>query len=215
MKAMFDYKQIGSALIACDQNQVMELINNALKEKIPAQEILSKGLIAGMDAVGEKMQKMEMYIPEVLVAAKIMAAALEVLKTDLGATGIKSQGTVVIGTVKGDLHDIGKNLVSMMLKSSGMDVHDLGVNVTPENFVLKIKELQPDFLCLSALLTTTMPMMNATVQAVKESGLRNKVKIMVGGAPVSNEFAKEIGADGYAEDAGSAVKRIKELMPPA
>lgn len=215
MKAMFDYSQFGSALIASDQNKVMDLINQALEEKIPAQEILSRGLIAGMDAVGEKMQNMEMYIPEVLVAAKIMTEALEVLKPHLGATGFKSKGNVVIGTVKGDLHDIGKNLVAMMLRSSGLNVHDLGVNVAPETFILKIKELQPDFLCLSALLTTTMPMMKTTIQAVRESGLREKVKIMVGGAPVSNDFAMEIGADGYAEDAGTAVKRIKELMPHA
>ena len=209
---MFDYQEIGNALIACNQARVMELVDVALNEKRPPDEILNKGLIAGMDVVGVKMESGDMFIPEVLMAARIMTAALDVLKPLLGDAGAKSQGRVVIGTVKGDLHDIGKNLVCMMLKSAGIEVFDEGVDVAPEAFIAKIKTEQPDILCLSALLTTTMPMMKATIEAIRESGLRDKLKIMVGGAPVTREFAGEIGADGYADDAGSAVKMAKSLI---
>lgn len=209
---MFDYQEIGNAVIGCDQVRVLELVDAALKEECPATDILNNGLIAGMDVVGEKMQTGEMFIPEVLMAAKVMTEALNVLKPHLGSDGLSSQGCVVIGTVKGDLHDIGKNLVAMMLKSAGILVHDEGVDVSPEEFVKKIKEHKPDIICLSALLTTTMPMLKATVDAVKESGLRDQVKIMIGGAPVTRDFADKIGADGYADDAGSAVKMAKSLI---
>jgi 5-methyltetrahydrofolate--homocysteine methyltransferase len=209
---MFDYQEIGNALITCNQAKVLELVDTALKEESSAKEILNKGLIAGMDAVGEKMQTGEMFIPEVLHAAKAMTAALHVLKPMLGDEGMTSQGSVVIGTVKGDLHDIGKNLVAMMFKSAGIIVFDEGVDVSPKIFIEKIKEKQPNILCLSALLTTTMPMLKSTIDAVKESGLRDNIKIMVGGAPVTKEFANEIGADGYADDAGSAVKMAKSLI---
>jgi 5-methyltetrahydrofolate--homocysteine methyltransferase len=209
---MFDYQEIGNALMACDQARVMELVDAALKEESSPNEIVNKGLILGMDAVGEKMQSGEMFIPEVLMAAKAMTAALDVLKPMLGEEGMTGQGSVVIGTVKGDLHDIGKNLVAMLLKSTGIVVFDEGVDVSPEKFIEKIKETQPDILCLSALLTTTMPMLKATIDAVQESGLRDDIKIMVGGAPVTKEFATDIGADGYADDAGSAVKMAKSLI---
>jgi 5-methyltetrahydrofolate--homocysteine methyltransferase len=209
---MFDYQEIGNALIACDQTRVLELTDAALKEDCPAIDILNNGLIAGMDVVGEKMQSGEMFIPEVLMAAKVMTAALDVLKPLLGDEGMASKGSVVIGTVKGDLHDIGKNLVSMMFKSSGIQVFDEGVDVSPEKFVEKLKEHKPDLICLSALLTTTMPMLKATIDAVVESGLRDTVKIMIGGAPVTMDFANSVGADGYAPDAGSAVKMAKSLI---
>lgn len=209
---MFDYQEIGNALIACNQAKVMELVDTALKNGNPPDEVLNQGLIAGMDVVGEKMQSGEMFIPEVLMAAKVMTAALDVLKPLLGDAGLKSQGSVIIGTVKGDLHDIGKNLVAMMFKSAGLQVFDEGVDVSPEAFIEKIKAEQPDILCLSALLTTTMPMLKATIAAVQESGLRENLKIMVGGAPVTKEYATEIGADGYADDAGSAVKMAKSLI---
>ena len=209
---MFDYQEIGNALIACNQAKVLELVDTALKEESSAKEILNKGLIAVMDAVGEKMQTGEMFIPEVLQAAKAMTAALDVLKPMLGDEGITGQGSVVIGTVKGDLHDIGKNLVAMMLKSAGITVFDEGVDVSLETFIERIKEKKPNILCLSALLTTTMPMLKSTIDAVKEGGLRDNIKIMVGGAPVTKEFANEIGADGYADDAGSAVKMAKSLI---
>jgi 5-methyltetrahydrofolate--homocysteine methyltransferase len=209
---MFDYQEMGNALIACDQARVLELVDTALKEKNPAIDILNKGLISGMDVVGEKMQSGEMFIPEVLMAAKVMTAALDVLKPLLGDEGMAGQGSVVIGTVKGDLHDIGKNLVSMMFKSSGIQVFDEGVNVSPEKFVEKLKEHKPDLICLSALLTTTMPMLKTTIDAIVESGLRDTVKIMIGGAPVTMDFANTVGADGYAADAGSAVKMAKSLI---
>jgi len=209
---MFDYQEIGNALIACNQAKVMELVDTALKNGNPPDEVLNQGLIAGMDVVGEKMQSGEMFIPEVLMAAKVMTAALDVLKPLLGDAGLKSQGSVIIGTVKGDLHDIGKNLVAMMFKSAGLQVFDEGVDVSPEAFIEKIKAEQPDILCLSALLTTTMPMLKTTIAAVQESGLRENLKIMVGGAPVTKEYANDIGADGYADDAGSAVKMAKSLI---
>ena len=209
---MFDYQEIGNALIACNQAKVMELVDTALKNGNPPDEVLNQGLIAGMDVVGEKMQSGEMFIPEVLMAAKVMTAALDVLKPLLGDADLKSQGSVVIGTVKGDLHDIGKNLVAMMFKSAGLQVFDEGVDVSPEAFIEKIKAEQPDILCLSALLTTTMPMLKTTIAAVQESGLRENLKIMVGGAPVTKEYANDIGADGYADDAGSAVKMAKSLI---
>jgi 5-methyltetrahydrofolate--homocysteine methyltransferase len=209
---MFDYQEIGNALIACNQAKVMELVDTALKNGNPPDEVLNQGLIAGMDVVGEKMQSGEMFIPEVLMAAKVMTAALDVLKPLLGDADLKSQGSVIIGTVKGDLHDIGKNLVAMMFKSAGLQVLDEGVDVSPEAFIEKIKAEQPDILCLSALLTTTMPMLKATIAAVQESGLRENLKIMVGGAPVTKEYANDIGADGYADDAGSAVKMAKSLI---
>lgn len=209
---MFDYQEIGNALIACNQAKVMELVDTALKNGNPPDEVLNQGLIAGMDVVGEKMQSGEMFIPEVLMAAKVMNAALDVLKPLLGDAGLKSQGSVIIGTVKGDLHDIGKNLVAMMFKSAGLQVFDEGVDVSPEAFIEKIKAEQPDILCLSALLTTTMPMLKATIAAVQESGLRENLKIMVGGAPVTKEYANDVGADGYADDAGSAVKMAKSLI---
>jgi 5-methyltetrahydrofolate--homocysteine methyltransferase len=209
---MFDYQEIGNALIACNQAKVMELVDTALKNGNPPDEVLNQGLIAGMDVVGEKMQSGEMFIPEVLMAAKVMTAALDVLKPLLGDAGLKSRGSVIIGTVKGDLHDIGKNLVAMMFKSAGLQVFDEGVDVSPEAFIEKIKAEQPDILCLSALLTTTMPMLQATIAAVQESGLRENLKIMVGGAPVTKEYANDVGADGYADDAGSAVKMAKSLI---
>jgi 5-methyltetrahydrofolate--homocysteine methyltransferase len=209
---MFDYQEIGNALIACNQAKVMELVDTALKNGNPPDEVLNQGLIAGMDVVGEKMQSGEMFIPEVLMAAKVMTAALDVLKPLLGDADLKSQGSVIIGTVKGDLHDIGKNLVAMMFKSAGLQVFDEGVDVSPEAFIEKIKAEQPDILCLSALLTTTMPMLKATIAAVEESGLRENLKIMVGGAPVTKEYANDVGADGYADDAGSAVKMAKSLI---
>ena len=176
-----------------------------------AGDILNIGLIQGMDIVGERMQSGDMFIPEVLMSAKTMSAAVEILKPLLSADDMSSAGHIVIGTVKGDLHDIGKNLVSMMVESSGFEVTDLGVDVAPEAFVKAIQENNANIVALSALLTTTMPMMQQTMNALVESGLRDKVKVIVGGAPVNQDFADKIGADGYAPDAGSASKLAKEL----
>jgi 5-methyltetrahydrofolate--homocysteine methyltransferase len=165
-----------------------------------------------MDVVGGRMENEEMFIPEVLMAAKAMGAAVDVLKPLLAESDVSSKGKVVIGTVKGDLHDIGKNLVAMMLESAGLEVFNLGVDVAPDKFVNEIKTKNANILALSALLTTTMPMMRETVAAVAKSGIREKVKILVGGAPVTQAYATDIGADGYAPDAGSATRLAKSLL---
>ena len=209
---MTDFNEIKETLVGCDEPKLVQLVNDALEQKIPAVDILNKGLIAGMDIVGEKMENEEMFIPEVLMAAQAMSSCVKILKPLLSDDDSAGGGTVVIGTVKGDLHDIGKNLVGMMIESGGMTVHNLGVDVSPEQFVEQAKEKNANIICLSALLTTTMPMMKQTIDAVAESGLRNKVKIMVGGAPVTQAFADEIGADGFAADAGSAAKAAKAFI---
>jgi 5-methyltetrahydrofolate--homocysteine methyltransferase len=197
------------ALVSCDTAKVTDLVNQALAQNIPASEILNDGLIAGMDIVGEKMGNGEMFIPEVLMAALAMRNCVAILKPLLGEGESVASARMIIGTVKGDLHDIGKNLVAMMMESAGMAVHNLGVDIPQEVFVDQIKEKNAQIVCLSALLTTTMPMMKQTVDVIVESGLRDQVKILVGGAPVTQAFADEIGADGYAPDAGSATKLAK------
>ncbi len=209
---MADLNQITEALIACDANRVLQLVQQALDDGMSANDVLNKGLVAGMDVVGDKMENGDMFIPEVLMAAKTMSGALDVLKPMLGEGQSTAQGRALIGTVKGDLHDIGKNLVAMMLESTGMEVVNLGVDIAPEAFVAEIQSNNADILCLSALLTTTMPMMKETIDAIVESGLRDRIKIMVGGAPVTQAFAEEIGADGFAPDAGSAAKMAKALV---
>jgi 5-methyltetrahydrofolate--homocysteine methyltransferase len=209
---MFDFKAIGDALVACDQPKVLELVKSGLSQGISAKDLLNQGLIAGMDVVGGRMENEEMFIPEVLMAAKAMGAAVDVLKPLLAESDVSSKGKVVIGTVKGDLHDIGKNLVAMMLESAGLEVFNLGVDVAPDKFVNEIKTKNANILALSALLTTTMPMMRETVAAVAKSGIREKVKILVGGAPVTQAYATDIGADGYAPDAGSATRLAKSLL---
>ncbi len=208
---MTDFNSMIEALVACDTARVTQLVNTAVAEGTPASDILNNGLIAGMDIVGEKMENGDMFIPEVLMAAKAMGECVAVLKPLLGEGESVTGATVLIGTVKGDLHDIGKNLVAMMMESAGMEVHNLGVDIAPENFVTQIKEKKARIVCLSALLTTTMPMMKQTVDAIVESGLRDQVKILVGGAPVTQAFADEIGADGFAADAGAASKLAKSL----
>jgi 5-methyltetrahydrofolate--homocysteine methyltransferase len=208
---MTDFNVMQDALINCDQDKLLGLVNNALTENTPASDILNQGLIAGMDIVGEKMENGDMFIPEVLMAAQTMASCVAILKPLLGDDESTTGANVIIGTVKGDLHDIGKNLVAMMMESAGMEVHNVGVDIAPEDFVRQIKEKNAQIVCLSALLTTTMPMMKQTVDAIVEAGLRDQVKIMVGGAPVTQAFADEIGADGFAPDAGSASKLAKSL----
>jgi 5-methyltetrahydrofolate--homocysteine methyltransferase len=208
---MTDFNAMQDALVSCDQAKLEDLVNTALKSDTPAIDILNKGLIAGMDIVGEKMENGDMFIPEVLMAAKAMRGCVTILKPLLGDEAGTQGASVVIGTVKGDLHDIGKNLVSMMIESAGMTVHNLGVDIAPEDFVSQIKEKEAKIVCLSALLTTTMPAMKQTIEAIVEAGLRDQVKIMVGGAPVTLAFADEIGADGFAPDAGSASKMAKAM----
>ena len=209
---MADFNGMQGALVSCDKDQLVELVNAALAENTPASDILNKGLIAGMDIVGEKMENGDMFIPEVLMAAQAMGECVAVLKPLLGDGEAEQGGSVLIGTVKGDLHDIGKNLVGMMMESAGLTVHNLGVDIGPEEFVNQIKEKNANIVCLSALLTTTMPMMKQTVDAIVEAGLRDQVKIMVGGAPVTQVFSDEIGADGFAPDAGSAARLAKTMV---
>jgi len=209
---MTDFTTIMGVLIEGDEAALVERVNEALQEGADPREILDHALIAGMDIVGERMETGEMFIPEVLMAARAMNAALEIIKPLLTGAGARAAGKVVIGTVRGDLHDIGKNLVTMMLESAGLEVYNLGADVAPEQFVEALKSTGAGLLCLSALLTTTMPMIRQTIEAVVQSGIRDRVKIMVGGAPVTEAFAREIGADGYAADAGSAVKMAKALL---
>ena len=209
---MADFNAMNEALVSCDAGKLTQLVDDAVAASVPANEILNQGLIAGMDIVGEKMESGDMFIPEVLMAAQSMASCLETIKPLLGEGEGGNEIVVIIGTVKGDLHDIGKNLVGMMMESAGLIVHNLGVDIAPEGFVEEIKKKNAQIVCLSALLTTTMPAMKQTVDSIVESGLREKVKIMVGGAPVTQAFADEIGADGFAADAGSASKLAKSFI---
>ncbi|WAM31847.1 cobalamin B12-binding domain-containing protein [Caldicellulosiruptor naganoensis] len=195
--------------------QASEKVKEALSLGLSAEEILNGALISAMAVVGEKFKNNEIYVPEVLIAARAMKAALEVLKPILTETGVKPIGKVVIGTVKGDLHDIGKNLVAMMMTGAGLEVIDLGVDVSPEKFCEAVKSYNPQIVAMSALLTTTMPNMKATIEKLQEQGLRDKVKVIVGGAPVTESFAKSIGADGYAPDAASAAELAKKFVQGA
>jgi 5-methyltetrahydrofolate--homocysteine methyltransferase len=207
---MADLKAIADALIKGDRNTVVELTKKALAEKVAPAEILQKGLIAGMSVVGERFKKNEVYVPEVLIAARAMHGGLAILEPELKATGVKPVGIVVLGTVKGDLHDIGKNLVGMMLQGGGLKVVDIGTDAPAEKFVNAIRENNAQVVAMSALLTTTMPQMPEIIKAIKASGL--KVKTMIGGAPVTQSYADEIGADGYSPDAASAVDKALELL---
>jgi len=176
------------------------------------QDILDKGLIAAMDEVGESFSKGKIFIPQMLRSAKTMQECMKVLEPLFIEGSITSKGKIIIGTVKGDLHDIGKNLVSMMMEGAGFTMFDLGVNASPERFVQKAQEIGPDIVALSALLSTTMPSMRQTVEALKQAGVRGQVKVMIGGAPVTEKYAREIEADCYAPDAGSAVIKAKEIL---
>jgi len=205
-------EEIRKNVIKGDQAAVENLVQQALNQGISTDEIIQNGLIAAMTEVGEKFKAREIFVPEMLVAAYAMQAGLKVLEPHIVGGKRKYLTRMVIGTVKGDLHDIGKNLVGMMLEGAGVEVIDLGVNVAPEKFVEAVKEHRPAFLGLSALLTTTMQYMGDTIEALKEAGLREQVKVVIGGAPVSQAFADQIGADGYAPDASTAVDLFKNLL---
>ncbi|MBF0529631.1 MAG: corrinoid protein [Deltaproteobacteria bacterium] len=209
---MVDFSKMIELLMVGDAENLVTMAKKMLEDGVNAASILNDGLVTGMDIVGNKMEQGEMFIPEVLFSAQAMATAVEVLKPHLSKEDMSTSGKIVVGTVKGDLHDIGKNLVIMMLESSGFEVIDLGVDVSPEKFVAAINDKKPNMVGLSALLTTTMNMMQETIKAITESGLRDKVKIIVGGAPVTQQFAEKIGADGYASDAGGASKLAKALL---
>ncbi len=202
--------QIKEALMKGKVNDVKALTEKAVAEKIPVGEILEKALIGGMAIIGEKFKNNQVYVPEVLIAARAMNMAMSILKPLLKASDVKTKGIVCIGTVKGDLHDIVKNLVRMMLEGAGYEVIDLGVNVDSQKFVDCVKDKKPQVVAMSALLTTTMGSMKSTIEALKGAGL--KVKVVVGGAPLTESFAKEIGADGYAPDAASAVDVVGGLV---
>ncbi len=191
------------------------LVQKALDAGSSPQDILDKGLVVGMNEVGVRFKRGDMYVPEVLMSADAMHAGLEVLRPHLTASGAKMVGKIVLGTVKGDLHDIGKNLVGMMCEGNGFEIINLGFNVAPELFVEAIKEHQPDIVGMSALLTTTMRAMGHTIRAIEEAGLRDQVKIMVGGAPVDADFAERIGADGYGSNAPAAADLANDLVASA
>lgn len=207
---MADLKTLADAIIKGDQNTAVKITKEALAQNVAAAKVLNEGLIAGMDVIGERFKKNEVYIPEVLIAARAMKASMQILEPELVKAGVKPVGKFVIGTVQGDLHDIGKNLVAMMLKGAGFDVIDLGVDISPEKFVQQAKTTGSQLVGMSALLTTTMPSMEKTVKALKAAGIN--AKIMIGGAPVTQAYADKIGASGYAADAASAVDVAKKLL---
>ncbi len=209
---MVELGEVAEKLIAGKADEVRSLVKEAIDEGQDVSKILNEGLVAGMSVVGEKFKKNEFYVPEVLIAARAMKAGMELLNPILLEKNIKGVGTMVLGTVRGDLHDIGKNLVGMMLEGAGFEVIDLGVDVASEKFIQAAKEKNANLVGLSALLTTTMLAMKDVTQAVEKEGLKGKLKVMIGGAPITQDYADEIGADGYAPDAASAVDTAKELL---
>lgn len=208
-------KELQELALLLEQGQaqkVSALTQHLLDSGVSPQKILNEGLIAGMAMVGEKMRIGEMYLPEVLQSASAMHGSLKLLRPHLVREGVQSRGKILMGTVKGDMHDIGKNLVGIMLQGAGFDIIDLGLNVPPQKFIEAITAHQPAILGLSAMLTTTMLNMRTTIEAISAAGLRPNVKVIIGGAPVSQKFADEIGADGYARDAVLAVDKVRQLL---
>ncbi|MGD9519742.1 MAG: corrinoid protein [Armatimonadota bacterium] len=209
---MADLNALAEAIISGNQAEAVRLTQEAINEGVAPGAILNEGLVAGMSVVGAKFKANEFYVPEVLIAARAMKSAMELLRPLLASSGVQPKGKVAIGTVRGDLHDIGKNLVAMMLEGGGYEVIDLGVDVSPEKFVEAVQTQDVKLVGLSALLTTTMPAMKDTIEALKEAGVRDKVGVLIGGAPVTQDYADEIGADAYAPDAASAVDKANELV---
>lgn len=204
-------EQLARIILEGEMEQAPELVRKGLAEGLTAKEILDKGLVVGMTEVGVRFKRGDMFVPEVLMSAETMQAGLDVLRPRLAESGTELAGKIVIGTVKGDLHDIGKNLVGMMCEGAGFEVVDLGFDVQPDQFVQAIKEYRPNLVGLSALLTTTMRSMGHTIRAIEEAGLRDQVKIMVGGAPVDQDFADRIGADGYGSNAVAGSELAQQL----
>jgi len=205
-------ESIYKGILDGDQHLVAEKVTEALNAGMSPDSILKDGLVAAMGEVGRLFENGEYFVPEMLIAARAMQAGLKLLKPGLADTGIKAVGRVVIGTVSGDLHDIGKNLVGMMLEGAGFEVIDLGTDVKPEAYISAVREHKPNIMAMSALLTTTMPNMEATIKALEGAGLRKQVKVIIGGAPVTEEYAKKIGADGSADDASAASRLATKLM---
>ncbi|OGO66912.1 MAG: methyltransferase [Chloroflexi bacterium RBG_19FT_COMBO_47_9] len=209
MRILDDLRQ---SVIDGDMSNTQELVKKALVEKMPPEQILKEGLISAMEEVGRRFECGEFYVPEMLISSRAMKSGLALLRPHLIAANVEAVGKIVIGTVQGDLHDIGKNLVGMMLEGAGFEVVDLGTDVSPEKYVAAVKEHRPDIIACSALITTTMPRMENVIYSVKQAGLRDQVKVMIGGAPVTDKYAADIGADGYAPDAASAATRAKALL---
>ena len=209
---MSNLDALSAAVLKGDIKAAVEETGKAVDAGIPVQEILDVGLIAAMDDVGDRFSKGQMFVPQMLRSAKTMQECMAVIKPLFKEGDVSSKGTVLIGTVKGDLHDIGKNLVSMMLEGAGFSITDLGVDAPPDKFVQMAREINADIVAMSALLSITMPGMPDTLKALEEAGIRDKVKVMIGGAPVTEKYAQEIGADGYASDAASAVVKAKKLL---
>ena len=206
------FEKMASELIAGNEAEVKKLTQEAIDSGASARDVLDNGLLAGMDVVGKRFKAGDMFIPEVLLCARTMHAAMDILKPLLSEADQAGSGKVVIGTVEGDLHDIGKNLVAMMLQGGGFKVIDLGTNIKPQDFVAAVKEHKPQIVGMSALLTTTMPKMEETIAALKEAGVRDQIKIMAGGAPVTQDFIEKIGADAYGANAAAASEKAKALL---
>ena len=206
LSKLYDETLVGNAPV------VLQLTNEGLAFGLAPETLLFEALIPSLEEVGARFERGDFFVPEMLIAGKAMAGALEILRPLLAETGVETVGTIIMGTVKGDVHDIGKNLVNIMLEGAGFRVIDLGVQVAPERFVEAIQEHHPDIVGFSAFLTTTMPMFKANINALEKSGLRDQVIVMVGGAPVNQEYADAVGADGYAADASAAVSRVKDLL---
>ncbi|KGK83292.1 methyltransferase [Desulfosporosinus sp. HMP52] len=209
---MSDFSSLAELVINGNYNGAKDFTQKLIDSGADPIEIINQGLMAGMDVVGVRFKAGDMFVPEVMMSAKAMSTGIELLKPLIADSDMPSAGKVLIGTVKGDLHDIGKKLVVMMLESAGFDVVDLGVDIDPDAFVNAVKEHSPQVIGLSALLTTTMLSMKDTIEALKEEGLRDQVKVIIGGAPISQSFADEIGADGYASDAGTATELCRNLI---
>jgi corrinoid protein of di/trimethylamine methyltransferase len=209
---MQDLKPLYDAVLAGDAKTARALTEQALAAGIEPLTLVNQFMVPAMDEVGRRFECSEYFVPELLLSARAMKASLELLRPLLAQSGAQPAGRVVIGTVKGDLHDIGKNLVAAMLEGGGFEVIDLGVNVTPEKFIATVKEKNAHIIAMSALLTTTMPAMKTTIEAVNDAGLRDKVRVLIGGAPITQRYAEEIGADGYSENAPGAVSLAKQQM---
>ena len=206
LQGLYDNTLIGNA------PEVKDLVNQGLEDELEPEKMLYDALIPSLEEVGARFERGDFFVPEMLIAARAMQGALDILRPLLAETGAKQVGTYVMGTVKGDVHDIGKNLVNIMLEGAGFTVYDLGVNVAPETFVEQVREHKPEIVGFSAFLTTTMPMFKANINALEKAGIRDDVIVMVGGAPVTQEYADKVGADGYASDASAAVRLAKDLI---
>lgn len=212
---MEDLKPLHDAVLNGDAKGAKEFTQRAIAENVDPLKLVQQAMMPAMDEVGRRFECNEYFVPELLLSARAMKGALELIRPLLVASGAESSGRVVIGTVKGDLHDIGKNLVAAMLEGGGFEVTDLGVNVTPEQFIASIKEKNAQIVAMSALLTTTMPAMKATIDAMKQAGVRDQVKVLVGGAPITRSYADEVGADGYSESAAGAVALARQALRKA